>query len=68
MKWLMAVLQSCLHLHFLLTYPSGNPLLLERTSNAVNVIKGLFHEFDQSRDGFVDCEEFKVGLQMRLVL
>jgi len=43
-----------------LLMPTGNPLLLERTSNAINVVKSLFHDFDQSQDGFVDRQEFKV--------
>ncbi|KAF5842605.1 FAD-linked oxidoreductase-like protein [Dunaliella salina] len=41
----------------------GNPLLLERTSNAINVVRGLFHEFDESQDGYIDSNEFKQGIK-----
>ena len=39
----------------------GNPILLERCSNAINQIKGLFVEFDVNNDGILTRTEFEDG-------
>lgn len=36
----------------------GNPLLLERVSNALIAIKDLFRQFDDNGDGFIERESF----------
>ena len=52
---------DCSSLFFLPTLCIGNSALLERTSSAINIVRGLFSMFDTSQDGYVDCSEFKVS-------